>query len=302
MPPSQEEIDKDMEKVPDLMSAKEADMSRIREEAFTAGLDRGKAENQFDYEKSKKVQEILEKIKKHQDIKNVLGEIPEELLHNEDFLIDVAKENSDILKHIDPKFLADKKFMQRVVKADGWAFKYCHPDLKKDEEIVLTAMETSSGVWAEISPEFKKDKNFALKVLKRRAESVIYDHEFQKEFLDDKEFVLKAIEVAGTVITEVISGRLKDDEEIMGLSSVYDVLKFSSKRLQDNEKFALFTLKNIYNRYQKEYNGNNRYPSKIPNEFFSYLSERLKNDPEFIKKTENIIGREINPDWFQERN
>ena len=159
------------------------------------------------------------------------------------------------------------KIVNRINNLNVVFLKYCNDEIRDDEEIVLRLATINCEEFEYASERIKNDRNFILELI-------------ENKFKNEKEIVLKAIEFDPGV-TQCISDRLKDDEEVMFLASTYGYcLEHASERLKNNEEFVMKIFDYLY---EEKCNWNEEnYDSFHSVYTLLYMGEKLKSNSKFM--------------------
>ena len=228
------------------------------------------------------------------------------------------------------------EMVKEAFKKDGLVLKYLPTDMRNDKEIAILAMKSSIGwghtfddepievIYRYLSDELKHDRDICkISITHTQGRSyqfmptkLINDKEiielalsknttefnaFPKEYRDDRDFVLKAINNDISVSLEYLSDGLRDDAEI-----VLNVIKnnglqfrYASVRLRDDEVFVLkamlicngirTSIENreveIFESSSKQLRSNKEFclkAVKITWSCIRFISEQLKDDDDII--------------------
>jgi hypothetical protein len=182
---------------------------------------------------------ILESIKSNQTNFNLLSK---EFMNDREIILNAVKhdENAfELLTKNYPEYKNDKEIVLAAVQYNGKVLKFVSEDLKNDEEVAMHVLN-SYGSFEYIGNGFKNNKEFYYKAAKIKAFDSL-DH----EFMDERDFVLKIVQLNGYLL-ESASEVLKDDKEIV-LEAVKNSnsLEFASDRLKNDEEIVLEYIKNF---------------------------------------------------------
>lgn len=189
-------------------------------------------------------------------------------------LLAVSK-NGLALEYASGNLKNDKQVVLAAVNQNGLALEFANDKLKNDEEVVSAAISKSAYALNYASKRLKDNKRIVLLAVNKEPIALKYAGNNSK---DDKEVILAAVSKNGSTL-RYASKNLRDDEEVVlaALNSGHFSLENVGKRFQDNEEFVLIALKK---------QGNINYLG---------LSDRLKNDKQFLKK---IL--KANPDFISQ--
>lgn len=176
--------------------------------------------------------EILELIKEDGD--NLLS-ASNRLKDDKDIVLAAVEHNGLELECASDRLKDDKDVVSAAVLDNGLALEFASDRLKNDTDVVLQAVVMNDEAITYIGDTLKNNREFFKSLAELCGTVLLYDE--GEAFRDDKEIVLKAIETSPDV-TQCISDRLKDDEEVMLLAATRGPgLEFASDRLKNDEEF-----------------------------------------------------------------
>jgi hypothetical protein len=193
-----------------------------------------------------------------------------------------VKRNGKSIQSVSEDLMKDREIILNALKNEYIVFKFLiqiDSDYMNDKEIVLAAVQSNRRMLQYASEEMKNDMDVGLKVgsleyignkLKNNKEFLFkaaemkYFDELEHEFMSERDFVLKIVQLNGKLLKSA-SKALRDDKEIV-LESLKNSnsIRFASGRLRNDEEIALECIKN--------------FP-----ESFGHLGEKLKTK-EFVIK------------------
>lgn len=201
--------------------------------------------------------------------------------------------NFSFLSEAGPDVLNNKEFILNAIKFDGRAYEYASDELKRDADVLHVILGFNvEGVHKVIERAIKyhgDNKDIMTRVLKH---SGLYLQEMSEEMRDDDDIVSAAIENNGYAF-KYASKRLRSSKKIVAraVARYPDVYNCVSKAMKNDRDIVLLAL---------EHSGGSLM-DKIPRALcddaeicfaaikrrrgsFKYVSDRLKNDPEFMMK------------------
>jgi hypothetical protein len=211
-------------------------------------------------------------------------------------VIEIVQYNYEILSSLSEEYTNDKDVIIAAVSADRRAFQYASYQLQQDDDVLfiyLTKFEKIPGV--EIY-----DDNFLL----RLAAEVDFAFSYACEYLkNDKEFILKMVQINGLIMKEV-GEELKKDQEIAHASILQnsDAFEFIDESLKENKEIILAALKEGNEKMIFESINSSL---KLDKEFFTscikinprvilYASDELKEDKEVVQ-----LATSLDPSMFK---
>jgi len=201
---------------------------------------------------------------------------PEKYLNDREALLDIAAVSPRWLTEFPPELIINDRelileALKRKIPEDyDSALKYLPEEVRNNKEIVLVAVSNNWRALEYASEQLKNDRDVVLKAVRASGLALQYASE---ELRDDEEVVLTAVENEPNALFSA-SERLRDDKRIV-LEAVRSngwALQSASERLRDDEEIVLEAIKT--NRDILE----------------NYASERLRNNPEFLRKVKEIQG------------
>jgi hypothetical protein len=125
------------------------------------------------------------------------------------------------------------------VTKNGKNLNFASDELKKDEDVVLAALKDDPESIIFVDEELLQNKEFLLKAVKSNAMKQIP----KGMFMNEKEFVLKLVQIKG-IMLKFASENLRDDKEIvLGAVGNWNSLSYASERLRNDEEVVLQTVK-----------------------------------------------------------
>jgi hypothetical protein len=223
---------------------------------------------------------IINKIKNNNIV--FLKYCNEEIKDDEEIVLRLVTINCKEFEYASERIKNDRNFILELIENNPNIIRVLNAKFKNDKEIVLKSIFDDSGSNLElikyIGDDLKKDKEFLKQIVDINGSALLYDG---LEILrDDKETVLKAIEFDPGV-TQCISDRLKDDEDVMFLASTCGCgLEYASERLKNDEKFIMKIFDYLYEEslnYTDDY-----YDDEGPYFSLLYMGEKLKSNSKFM--------------------
>lgn len=100
----------------------------------------------------------------------LFSSLPEKMQHNKNLIIDVIKENINLLEYVDPVLLTGKKnapFINKLVSHNGLAINFLGYKERKNKDLIYTAIKQNPMAYYYIDPQLAENVdiiNFALKL------------------------------------------------------------------------------------------------------------------------------------------
>ena len=193
----------------------------------------------------------------------------EELREDKNLVLKAVKQDGKlhILNHVDKKLLADKDFMLEILREEGSALKYVSEELQGDQDFIFDAFK-----------------------LNKKTEILNY---VKKEFLADKNFMLKILGEDGTAL-KYASEQLKSDQDVVlaAVTENAEAINDASEELQSDRDFILSAIKKngfVLNHVDEEFLSDRNYLLAAIMEtgeadFLENVDEEILGDKEFILK------------------
>jgi hypothetical protein len=139
------------------------------------------------------------------------------------------------LIEIDSDYMNDKEIVLAAVQSNSRMLKFASEEMKNDMDVGLKV-----GSLEYIGDKLKNNKEFLFKAAEMK-----YFDELEHEFMSERDFVLKIVQLNGKLLKSA-SKALRDDREIV-LEAVKNSnsLQFASERLRNDEEIALECIKNF---------------------------------------------------------
>ena len=206
----------------------------------------------------------------------------DEIRDDEEIVLRLATINCEEFEYASERIKNDRNFILELIEKNPNIIRVLNAKFKNDKEIVLKSIFDDNGsnlkLIKYIGDDLKKDKEFLKQIVDINGSALLYDG---LEILrDDKKTALKAIEFDPGV-TQCISDRLKDDEEVMFLASTYGYcLEHASERLKNDEEFVMKIFDYLY---EEKCNWNEEnYDSFHSVYTLMYIGEKLKSNSKFM--------------------
>lgn len=163
---------------------------------------------------------------------------PQKLRKQKDFALFVVGVHKTALKYLPEEFKEDKDVVLKSVQLFGGSLCYSSLSLKSDKDILLAAVSSFFNVLSEnyYDKSLLNDKEFVLKLIEINPKSIMYTNQFR----DDKDVIMKAVEKDGMMLS-CASEQLKKDPDIVGKASQQNgcSLMFASIDLKKNREILL---------------------------------------------------------------
>jgi hypothetical protein len=209
-----------------------------------------------------------------------LQKFPSELIINDRELIlealkrEIPDYADSTLKYLPKEVRNNKEIALVAVRNNCRAIKSVSKQLKNDRDVVLAAVRGFGLALRYASEELRNDREIVLEAVRSDGEAV------SERFGNDREIVLEAVRNHGDII-KYASERLKNDKEIVleAIRSDSDAVKYIPERFRDNKEIVLEVIK--------------ANPHKTTDKYIlnKYVSERLRNDPKFLKEVKEISSK-----------
>lgn len=191
-----------------------------------------------------------------------IGVISDRLRNNSDFFLDVTKKygkNQLFLREASVDLKSNRDFVLKMLECETAD---CMPNVLDDDADVILAFAKKKKIIS-ISDRLRDDKDFILKLMEIRRD-VLYKAA-SKRLRDDEDVILKSLKYKKDSLYYA-SERLKDDKEFVKKAmDVKDgVLQYASKRLRDDIDLAIYSIM--------------KNPKNV-----KYISSRLKKDSRIIE-------------------
>lgn len=262
---------------------------------------------------------------------NWLGLVSERLRDNEDFLLTVLQNNSDIggFNYISDRLKNNKEFALKVMKINYKMLLNFSEEIKNDQEFIKKVIKLYPQAGYYIGNELKNNKDFLLSIIDKKNFYCGILDAISKELYDDEEFVLecskygniiyyisnrlkddgnfllslpKTDKFAYSSIAHSASARLKNDQEFMlkVIEKEPLAMSYASKELQNNKKFIISVIditkgKTTYD-YDKLFLDDEEVMLKrleYNKTVLANASDRLKNDKDFFLKAIKIYDKSL---------
>lgn len=172
------------------------------------------------------VNDVISGIKKG-DIASV-EDLPEEYREDPLIISELLNQDNDrsygefIFSQLPEKVKDDARFMEDLSKRLGWSvLRFSSDQLKGDRDFVDRQLELSPEVLVSASEALRNDRALNLKAMKLSIKSgveLVTLHYLEKQFKDDKEFILEVMKDSGKeamTILGSISKKLQDDLDVV---------------------------------------------------------------------------------------
>lgn len=201
--------------------------------------------------------------------------VSDELKRDREVVYEAVKGFGEMYYNINDEFKNDREIalLSLVSTDDPFRWHYeCFPDsFKNDRDFFISAFNITSDIAQFISPQLARDREVAQIVISQGGETLNY---FADEIRDDYELVKLALTTYGSAYFAA-SSRLQNNPELKMLAVTNDcaVFKMLSEKDRDNPDIALAA---ISDRSDESRTFNNEAG------IFCFVSERLKNDRDFV--------------------
>ncbi|EFC46582.1 predicted protein [Naegleria gruberi] len=250
--------------------------------------------------------------------RKILESLNDELRNDREIIRLAIKEHYGALKFASAELQNDKSLLQEALLYDTGNYNYASEELKTDKEI-LEFLIGRDGCYFEYAPEsWKNSRDFVVKAI-RNSMSNISDF-LGYSLKEDRDLILEYVRRIGSI--EEIPQEYKQDRDIV-LEAVQldgNNLKYASHSLQQDRELLIVAVRNglsLRNINESELDREivyeacryDTHPLKyVPEEYrdeeeivqaiafsenassFEYVSERLRNNIDFIRKLTRING------------
>ncbi|EFC36845.1 predicted protein [Naegleria gruberi] len=250
--------------------------------------------------------------------RKILESLNDELRNDREIIRLAIKEHYGALKFASAELQNDKSLLQEALLYDTGNYNYASEELKTDKEI-LEFLIGRDGCYFEYAPEsWKNSRDFVVKAI-RNSMSNISDF-LGYSLKEDRDLILEYVRRIGSI--EEIPQEYKQDRDIV-LEAVQldgNNLKYASHSLQQDRELLIIAVRNglsLRNINESELDREivyeacryDTHPLKyVPEEYrdeeeivqaiafsenassFEYVSERLRNNIDFIRKLTRING------------
>ena len=157
-----------------------------------------------------------------------------------DVLLEIIKENANVLSYIDKKYLTNREFLLDAVKLNGNVYYFIKDELRKDTEIITESINKESKVIEHV-PSHLRNKKLMLKVIKQNG----YLYQYVPSYLeDDKDIILEAVRENGNALG-LMSDTIKDNREIVleAINQNPYSLRHASIRMKSDKEVVMAAIK-----------------------------------------------------------
>ena len=160
--------------------------------------------------------------------------IPKELWYDKEFVLNVVKENGQILETFSNDMIQnDRDIIMNAVTNYGYALKYASKELQNDREVVMSAVRNAGWALQFASRTLKDDYDIVMNAVIENGLALEYA---SKELRDNPNIVMSAIDtlsITSSSAFKFASKNLKNDPEFIlkALQKDNRILKYVSKNL-----------------------------------------------------------------------
>lgn len=173
------------------------------------------------------------------------------------------KKDEHSLLSAPPELLRDKEFISQAIKISARALRYADESLKMDEDLALEALKEypdDPSILYEMPKEFFENRDFVLRAVEAHPLVLAFTND---QFHNDREIMLKAVQKFGGALTYA-SPTLKNDRELVliALENGGSLRDAGSSMRRDREVVTKAVLKNNWD--------------------LEHASPKLRSDKEFV--------------------
>jgi hypothetical protein len=202
-----------------------------------------------------------------------------------DIVLKAVKREGSALKHASPRLRDNEEIVLAAVNNNGAALEYISQRLTVNEEIVLTGLKKydfnmdDNTIIYNLSYELKKNKHFMLNLLTTVGmhHDMYFDNFISKQLSNDKDFILKAVQIDGNALF-LGSSQLLDDTDFL-----INCIIANNNIINDNIIERCFHTEDTYNLFELIHNLEHHYETE-----YIVLDELFLNNLNYIVKTKHF--------------
>jgi hypothetical protein len=195
-----------------------------------------------DFKKDREI--VIEAVKKFD---RAFQYASDELKSDRKFVLEVVRNNGCALNFIDESLQKDKEIVVEAIKNDGNTIYFVAESFQKDKEIIFQALKSGFRIdrdfYMNLDAILKNDKAIALATFQNCHVRIPID--FPNHFLNDKQFILEAIEKLPRLIYYLNPEFKKDPEVVLQVvKNQGRFLKYADSSLKTNLEIVKVAIKN----------------------------------------------------------